>query len=234
VNISDLFADLSFGELATLALASDGDGLITDAGKERVIRFANDGLLKLYARFVLKQNDVVIELVESITNYHLSKKFAQSQAGISTQQHLYIRDLFEEPFSDDVLRITAVFSVEDGELPLNNEGDQRSVFTPQVDVLQVPDPVAGKALSIAYQAKHPVLTLDDLTQEIELPDVLHPALRDWIAYRAFSQIKTQEALADAQTHLSAYTATCNEVVEFDLVSSSVSQTNSRFQQNGWA
>jgi hypothetical protein len=234
VNISDLFADLSFGELATLALASDGDGLITDAGKERVIRFANDGLLKLYTRFVLKQSDVLIDLVEHITNYHLSKKFAQSQAGNTTQTDLYIKDLYEEPFSDDVIRILSVFSSEGGELRLNDENDRCSVFTPQPTVLQVPDPVDGVTLSIGYQAKHPVLTLADLTQEIELPDVLHPALRDWIAYRTFNQMKTQEAQADAQSHLSAYEATCNEVILTDAVSQSQSTTNNRFQQNGWA
>jgi hypothetical protein len=234
MNIQELFADLSFGELSTLFLAQEGNGLITDAGKERIIRFANDGLLKLYTRFVLKQSDVVIELVDSITNYHLLKKFAQSQAGISNQAHLYIQDLFEEPFQEDVIRISAVFSAEQGELPLNNEHDRCSVFTPQVNVLQVPNPVTGKALSIAYQAKHPVLTLEDLTQEIELPEVLTPALRDWIAYRAFSQMKTQEAQADAQTHLQAYEYTCNEVITQDLVNQTVSQTNNRFQQNGWA
>jgi hypothetical protein len=100
-------------------------------------------------------------------------------------------------------------------------------------VLQVPFPVTGRALSVAYQAKHPTLTLTDLTQEIELPEVLVPALRDWIAYRAFGQIKTQESIAASQIHQASYEATCNEVVAQDLVSQSQSQTNNRFQLNGW-
>ena len=233
MNIQQLFQDLSFGELATLSLATSGNGVITDAGKEHIIRFANDGLLRLYSRFLLKQNDVLIEMVDWITNYHLSSKFAESQAGISTQTHLYIKDLPEEPFSDDVIKILNVFR-EDGELPLNNEANALSCFTPQADVLQVPNPENGVALSVGYQAKHPILTLDDLTQEIELPEVLHGALRDWIAFRAYSQVKTQEARIAAQDHAQAYEQACLDVVQNDLVNQTQSSTNNRFELNGWA
>jgi hypothetical protein len=233
MNIQELFADLSFGELSTLSLASDGNGLITDAGKERIIRFANDGLLKLYTRYMLKQDNVIIELVEWITNYHLSSKFAESKMGTSGQKVFYIKDLYEEPFTDDVIRILNVFDSTGSELPLDDEGNPYSLFLPQGDVLQVPNPVQGTPLAIGYQAKHPKLTLDDLHQEIELPEVLHPALRSWIAYRAFGQVQTQEAQVMSQGSLAAYENTCNEVVANDLVRSSISQTNNRFQRNGW-
>lgn len=233
MNLSELFQDLSFGELSSLALADSGTGLITDAGKERVIRFANDALLKLYGRFVLKQNDVVIELSESITNYHLLKEFAQSQSGISAQTTLYIQDTVEEPFQEDVLRIMSVFSDAKGELPLNDENDHRSVFTPQPLVIQVPDVKVGNALSITYQSKPELLTLADLTQEVPLPRVLHSAMRSWIAYRAFAQINTQEAVGIAQMHQQAYEGECAEVVDRDLLGQSVSQANKRFRQNGW-
>jgi hypothetical protein len=233
MNTQELFADLSFGELSSLTLAQEGAGLITDAGKERIIRFTNEGLLKLYTRFVLKQNDVLIETVDWITEYHLLLKFAQSQAATSTQPVLYIKDLYREPFQEDVVRIMSVFNSYGHELPLDDEGDPCSVFKPQGNVLQVPRPVNGAALSVAYQAKHPLLTLADLTQEIELPDVLVPALRAWIAYRTFGQVNTQESQAIAQGHEGAYENTCAEVLQQDLVSTSVSTTSNRFHKNGW-
>lgn len=233
MNISQLFADLSFGELSNLSLSQEGSGLISDAGKERIIRFASEGLLKLYTRFVLKENNVLIEMVDWITNYHLLLKFAESQAGTSTQQHLYIKDTFEEPFQEDVIRIMNVFNGHGCELPLNDEGNCHSVFTPQPHVLQVPHPEEGKPLSIAYQAKHPPLSLKDLNQEIELPEVLVPALRSWVAFRAYAQINTQESQAIAAGHQASYEATCGEVIAMDLVSSSQSQTNNRFHRNGW-
>ncbi|MFP3645152.1 hypothetical protein [Paraburkholderia sp. SIMBA_054] len=233
MNITELFADLSFGELSSLNLAQEGTGIITDAGKERIIRFANEGLLKLHTRFILKQNDVLVEMVEWITSYHLLLKFAESQQGISQQRHLYIKDLWEEPFQEDVIRILNVFDSNGCELPLNDEGNEHSVFTPQGDLLQVPHPIEGMALSIGYQAKHVPLTLADLTQEIELPEVLHPALRAWVAWRAFGQVNTQESQGIAAGHRAAFDDACNEVTAQDLVSTSQSQTNNRFQRNGW-
>lgn len=234
MNITELFSDLSFGELSSLSLAGEGNGLITDAGKERIIRFANEGLLKLYTRFILKQEDVLIEMVEWITNYHLLKKFAESSAGTSSQLVLYIKDLYREPFEEDVIRILNVFDSYGCELTLNDEGNIRSLFTPQGNVLQVPHPVDGVALSIGYQAKHPTLTLANLSQEIELQDVLVPALRAWIAYRAFGQVNTQESQAIAQGHQASYEATCNETLQNDLVSTSLSTSSQRFNKNGWA
>jgi hypothetical protein len=233
MNIQELFADLSFGELSSLTLAQEGAGLITDAGKERVIRFANEGLLKLYARYVLKQNDVLIETVDWITQYHLLRKFAESSAGTSTQPVLYIKDLYREPFQEDVIRILSVFNSYGCELPLNDEGNPLSVFTPQGNVLQVPRPECGVALSVSYQAKHRLLTLADLTQEIELPEVLRPALRAWIASGIFGQVNTQESQAMAQGHLASYEATCSEALQQDLVSTSTSTTSNRFHKNGW-
>lgn len=234
MNIKQLFADLSFGELSTLSLAQDGNGYLTDAGKERVIRFANDGLLKLYSRFVLKESEVLIEMVEWITNYHLILKFAESQEGNGQDYH-YIKDLPEEPFKDDVIRILQVYDGDGRRMRLNDDANPLSLFTPQAKVLQVPNPLAGAPLAITYQALHETLVLNEaMDQEIELPEVLHSALRNWVAYRCFGQVKTQESMAAAQDHLNQFETTCAEVIANDLVGNTTSQTNNRFQLNGWA
>ena len=233
MNITELFQDLSFGELATLSLAQDGNGLITDAGKERIIRFANDGLYKLYSRFILKEKDLLLEMVAGVTNYQLILKFAASQAGISGEVTLYIKDLIWEPFQDDVIRILKVFGNCGEELPLNNDSNFYSAFTPQANVLQITYGQPGDGVSVGYQAKHPLLTLADLTQELELPEVLWPALRQWIASRAFGQMQTQEAQGMAANFEQKFEASCAEVVSLDLVYSSTSQTNERFHLNGW-
>ncbi|WP_244832336.1 DUF6682 family protein [Caballeronia sp. TF1N1] len=235
MNINQLFQDLSFGELSTLSLAQDGNGYITDAGKERLIRFANDGMLKLYGRFVLKESELLIEQVEWITNYHLILKFAESQMATGDQDYYYIKDLPAEPFKDDVIRILKVYDVSGCELKLNDDANPFSLFTPQANVLQVPNPVGGAPLAVTYQAKPAPLVLNEaLDQEIELPDVLHAALRNWIAYRCFGQVKTQESMAAAADHLAQFEGACAEVITYDLVGNTTSQTNNRFALNGWA
>jgi hypothetical protein len=84
-----------------------------------------------------------------------------------------------------------------------------------------------------YQARHKKIASADDEQEIILPDCLHEALRCYVAYQVFSGIATQEASLKAQEHLAMYEALCQDVVQYDLVSNTMSTTNSRFFRNGW-
>ena len=73
MNIEDLFTSLSYGELNNLSMSADGSGSIEESKQPQILLYANEGLLRLYGRFLLKENDVLIEMVEHITNYHLKK-----------------------------------------------------------------------------------------------------------------------------------------------------------------
>lgn len=234
MDVNQLFAELSYGELSNLALANDGNGTITDAAKPRLLIHANEALLRLYTRYVLKTSDVLIELVDHITNYHLLAKFAESQWETSPQEHLYIKDLMREPFTEDVIRILTVFDSYSCPIPLNDPDHEESIYTPQGNVLQVPRPVTGMALSIVYQAKHPLLVLAPTPSVIDLPDVLWGAYKAYIGYLVYNNMNTQEANGIAQEHLNRYETICGEVLMQDLVTTSMSSTNVRFQKNGWS
>lgn len=233
MNLDELYTDLSYGELSNLSMSGDMGGSISEESQPKIIRACNEGLTRLYSRFILKENDVLIELVDHITNYHLVQRFSRS-VGDEEENYRYIMDLPHEPFKADVLKILQVYGDHGVEVPLNDAESYASVFTPQHNVLQVPRPVTGRSLSIMYQASHEKLVDGDNEQEIFLPDVLHGALRAFIAYKIYSQINTQEATAKAQEHLNQFEAVCTEAVEKDLVNTSVSQTNSKFQKRGFA
>lgn len=89
------------------------------------------------------------------------------------------------------------------------------------------------SLSLEYQARHAVLDHCDCEEEILLPDVLLRALKAYIASKVFMHMNTQENTAKGQEHYLVYESICAEVVEKDLVSSSSSTTNVRFQKRGW-
>lgn len=234
MNVAQLFAELSYGELSNLALSGEGSGMITDQAKPRVLVAANECLVRLYTRFILKENDLLLELVDHITNYHFLKKFAESQWETSTQDYLYIKDLAREPFTEDVIKVLAVYDSYGQPLPLNDPDNEYSVYTPQGNVLQVPRPVTGFALAVGYQAKHAPLVLNEaLDAEIVVPDVLWGAFKAYIAYHLYNSMNTQEAKVTAQEHLARYESICSEVVMQDLVSTSLSSTNTRFRKNGW-
>lgn len=233
MNITDLFTRLSYGELTNLWMSSEGNGDILEEKKPAVIQYANEGLLRLHTRFILKEKDVLIEQVSHITNYHLIEKFTESRAPQPDAPYPYIKDLSREQFVNDIIKIHAVYEGGGCQLPLNDAERYDSVFTPQQNVLQVPFPVTGVSLGILYQAKHATLNWEEEETDIEIPEVLESALLAFIGYRVYSGIASPEASVKAQEHLSNYESVCQEVIDRDLVNSSVSTTNVRFGKGGW-
>lgn len=233
MNVEQLFQNLSYGELSNLSMGLEGDGGIEERHQPKIILHANEGLLRLYSRFVLCEKDVLIEMVEHITNYHLVKRFAESNWDPEQEPYPYIKDLGLEPFEEDVIRILSVYDSHGNRLPLNDNERADSLFTPQAKVLQVPRPKDRVSLSVLYQAKHPQLSHETPDQEVALPDVLHGALTAFIASKIYGNMNTAEAIAKGQEHFLHYENICNDAVENDLVSTSISATNSRFHKRGW-
>lgn len=233
MNVEQLFQNLSYGELSNLSMGVDGEGGIEERHQPKIILHANEGLLRLHSRFVLCEKDVLIEQVEHITNYHLLKRFAESNWDPKQEPYPYIKDLGREPFEEDVIRILSVYDSQGFRLPLNDNERADSLFTPQAKVLQVPHPKDRVSLSVLYQAKHPLLSQDNPDQEVALPDVLHGALTAFIASRIYGNMNTAESVAKGQEHFLHYENICNDAVNNDLVSTSTSTTNSRFNKRGW-
>uniref|UniRef100_A0AB39ACI6 Virion structural protein n=1 Tax=Erwinia phage Fifi051 TaxID=3238787 RepID=A0AB39ACI6_9CAUD len=233
MNVEQLFTNLSYGELSNLSLSADGSGSIQEERQPRIILYANEGLLRLYSRFLLLEKDVLIEMVEHITNYHFLKKFTESHHDPESEHYPYIKDLIGEPYEEDMLKILAVYNSLGQKVPLNDNERIDSVFTPRDKLLQVPRPIDGASLSVLYQAKHPTLTIDDLQQEIILPVVLEGALTAYIAYKVFSHMNTDVSSQKAQEHIQIFNNICDEVEDRDMVGSSVATTNARFGKRGW-
>lgn len=229
--VSDLFHKLSLGELSNLSLSGEGSGDILEDKKPRILAYINEALLRLYSRFVLLEDDLILEQLPWILNYPLEMINATTQAPPPAGKHTYILDTEAKPFTGDVIKITRVRNDHGYQIPINDEESPFSVFTPSPQILRVPKPAAGRLLGVDYQAKHPELT--EATDRILLPDTLHKALSSYVAYLTFSHMNTQEMAVKSQEHLSLYEGVCQEVERMDLVNSSSSQTNTRFAKRGW-
>ena len=235
LKLFDLLRDLSHGELSNLSMAGDGNGSITVATQPKIVLYVNDGLLRLYSKFVLKESDVYITLLDTITNYHLIERFAENYTPISVADDepiRYITDLPGERFTGDILKILKVFDVNSQELPLNDINNPDSLFTPQHNILQVLSPLTDAVLSIHYQAMH-VKLAGELSAVIDIPEVLESALRAFISYRVFSDMNTKDSLQKASEHLATFDKLCQTVVDGDLVNTSISSLNTRFSKRGW-
>lgn len=78
MKVVELFRELSFGKLSNLAISNDGSGDIIENKWPQLIQYTNSALTMLHKRFILRENDLIIEQVAHITNYHLTPKYAES------------------------------------------------------------------------------------------------------------------------------------------------------------
>lgn len=231
--IEDLFEKLSYGPYAALYKGTAGSGFIEESAHGQILSHANDALLILFTKFDLIHKDVMIEMDEITTNYHLDRKFSPHQAD-STERRRYILDLPDERFEGDVVKILEVYNSYGFRHPLNDDGNPHSLFTPQKNVLQVPHPIPGQALTVTYQAKHPkLLNNGDLEQEILVPEILVEPLISYIAYKKYTNMVTEGSTAKAQEHLAMFDRLCNEAIQSDAVQTSYAPTNTRFEKGGY-
>ena len=231
MKLKDLLSRLSFAELSNLSLGNEGQGTIKKEDIPKLVTYVNDGLVRIYSRFVLCTKQLLIEQVQHITNYHLITKYAQS-AGADVPWP-YIKDVPGNIFTGDVIRILEVHDIMGREYVLNDKDDPTSLFTPAPQILQVPHPKAGKGLAVLYQARHDYIENDDLEQEIVIPFVLEGALQAFVAYKVFSHMNGQENQVKSQEHLNTYDGICTDVEERDLVNVTFATSHHKLENRGF-
>lgn len=234
MEIVALFRRLAYGELSNLSI-NKGNGELSEEKHPQIIQYANEGLLRLFSRFVLKERNLILVQSSHVLNYHLKREFAESSNSDSVR-HRYIKDCAEQPFKEDVIRILAVYDEEGCQLPLNDKEDCRSLFTPQPDVLQVNNPEDDKQLALIYQARHRILndrTEKIMEQEVDLPFFLESALQNYIAYKVYSHMNGPENIMKGQEYLAAYEAICVDVEQRDLVNQSYHTSHNKLEQRGF-
>jgi hypothetical protein len=232
MKVSELFRRLSLSEFSNLSWAGEGNGTITTAKQPMIVQYADDGLLRLYSRYLLKQEEVMLEQLSWLNEYKIDSKHGLFNPARPASVPGYILDKPGEPFPDDIIKILKVFGPYGCELPLNDEVCG-SLATPQSTVLQISCPVDRQVISVVYQARHVPLTIAP-DAEITLPDVLYPALFAYISSKVFSNMNGAEHVAKSGEQGALFDAICEEVVDMDLVSSSISNSlNRRFGRGGW-
>lgn len=240
MKVSELFRELSYGELSNLAISGSGSGTIITAKQPQVIQMTRKGLTALFSRFLLRQKDLVVEQMAGITTYVLSSKHSWVQG--SAPDDLYIKDTEDDPFKDDLLKVLEVWNVEGFRMALNDRHATYSLFTPTPSTLQVPEPVDGQPFALVYQADHPTLldvapegSLDNflLDQIIDIPHYLNNALQLYVAHKVFSGMTGQENLLKSQELLAAYETDCLRVELGDLASQSSHTSHTKLESRGF-
>jgi hypothetical protein len=234
MKLSEFYSYLTYGELANLKVGGKDVGGIYPQHADEVTSYIQQGLTDIHTRFQLKYNEVIIDLDESITMYRLTRDYAQTNTG-STQSIKYISDSVDNPFTEDVLSIEEVYDELGNELYRNNETKEASVFTPQYNILQVPEPSDETSLSIVYKADHDKLdtsSTDPENLEINVPTIFIRPLALYVGSLAQSAVGTPEANQIAFSKMQEYTALIVDITLNGVIPRK-EWTNERVRINGW-
>jgi len=231
--LSDLFDQLTYGELSQLFLGGVDEAGIAKKDYPKVLAHIRLGLTALYTRFPLRQEEVILRQYEQIQLYHLERRFAATNTE-STEQYKYIHDTEFEPFFGNVLKIDRVFNEGGEELFLNDSSEYWSVHTPAHNSLLIPYPHLENNLSIIYRADHVSIEIENLEPtetEIVIPPSLISALCYFVGSRAYTTMNG-EHLQDGNNYMQRYEQSCLQQEQYGTMNKDET-TQTKLEINGW-
>ena len=220
--LSEIFEQLSYGELAQLNLngASDTPG-ISDANYSRVIASVNMGLTELHKRFLLKEREIELVVTPGMTMYSLAS----------------LNDLIK------VERIYAFVEDEFVELDLNNTAQaynlpEYGARTTDYETLFISPDLKATVLKVIYRATHPQIVkevgyFDPADVTVSLPYTHLEALLYYVASRIHNPIGMNQQFHDGNNFAAKFEQACLQLMDQSL---KVDQhlDNCRLVRNGWA
>lgn len=247
MKLSEIFTQLTYGELSQLNLGGAEAGEISAANYPRIIPHVNLGLTALYKRFMLKEGRLTIALQTGRSTYPLISTYAVANRR-SRETAPFIMDTTAEPFQDDIHKVESVYTDYGYEMGLNDESDVYSCFTPSAHILRVPSAVVAESfdlpeklkttsLTVVYRANHPPIVIkeglfDPTRIEVELPySHLEPLLL-FIASRVNNPIGMTNEFHAGNSYAAKYEASCMQLEQTNLRVDQGSQ-NTKLEKGGW-
>jgi len=235
--LSDIFEHLNYGELAQLSIGgADEDGIPVTA-YPAIVSHLNMGLIELYKRLPLKIKSIQIQEYSSISTYYLQPDFAANSG--SAEPIKYLLDSATNQFTGDILKIERVTSsdaTEIGNLPLNDNNSDNSLYTPAYDALTAYEPDDSTILTVYYRAtptKIVAAGLDPTTTDIPIPDSVLEALVYFIAARAHTNTPALEGQPNVSSmYLQKFEGSLQRIENAALIEND-NTANEKLDSNGW-
>ena len=234
---SELLRRLALGELQNLSMSAGG--VIAAAERPKVILQINNALTELFSKFLLSQKELVINSVDTITQYYLRYEFAQSNLA-SSQPVQYIDDSSIVNWDGRIVKILHVYDAFGRELYMNKAQEPLSVFTPQYDCLQITANHQTEDFYVIFQAVHPIVNYDPAPADPvidtvieDLPPALEKPLELLIASKVYGNMNGEANLTKSALLHQAYEAALLETEFRDSASVSENVSNSKLERSGF-
>ena len=224
MKVQDIIDDLQAAEFSELAI---GDSAFTETNTPRYLKLIQSALTELYSKFLLRQEELVIQIYEGQVNYPLGKEYAVT-SGTADRKHII--DSIYQPYDWDLLQVLGVYDEYGQELNINDPNHICGVFISAYDSVMVPATITARQLSLICRANHQTLT--GLTDEITLPITLRQALVWFIAARIWAARKDELAMNKSVQYTQMYLGAVNDVNNMALaVAGDTVEFN--YQMAGW-
>lgn len=230
MNLTTIFNALTFGELRAHSIGGVKKGGIQPEDYLEIGQHIDFAMRALYTRFPIVQKELLIKSITGQTEYLLTSEFAEQT--VPQDPNWYIVDTVEKPFTDDILRVDAVYDQAGYELPIGDINHTFSVYLPTYRSIQIPF-AAGGNYALIYRAKPVPVNTGDLDEEILLPDTLLEPLLSYVAYRVSKARGGEAGITESRISKAEYESQCQEIEKKNVLNTEVSGTNLNHDINGW-
>jgi len=165
MKVSRLLDYLRFGELSDLAVSD----ITVQANLDKIFSYVNRGLKKVNSELNILEQEAAFAVTTGVYTYEIT-----------------------DPL---ILRVTAVYDQDGTELPLDVEGDPRSVFTSSYNKISFVghrDDPNNKVTSISVIYLKDFSEITDVTDEIAISDGIMEVLTNYVAYLAHGSVNMSE------------------------------------------
>lgn len=238
ITVQKLFDDLANGELAGMAMGNSVIGSITESHYPKIISAINLGLIDLYKRFPIKEKEIKLHQQTGVTLYYLRSDYVGAPGYFTSDA--YIEDDEDDPFEDDLLKVTAAYDEIGTPVPVNNGAFKKTgIFTPSHDIVKMVPADPLKIISLVYRARYPEIVITETFNPTEtnlyIPDAIRKALITFVASEVFSSKASRNAEGEPNVAMSFLYKYENMIkqLENDDVFIDVNDTHSHFESKGW-
>jgi len=237
VSLRELFSMLATGEFSNISLSRNTTGSISESEYPKIIGHINLGLIEIYKRLRLMENEVTLHAVPEVSDYYLREDRIASLAQISQTRYI------ERPANYDgflnIIEITKVFDTLGNELTLNNRFVTPAIIQTSTDSLKITKLEEAQTFQIVYQAYPNKIVLDSSFDPedyiLQIPTTILEALLFYIAYRVYKPTGANNSTVNADKSASyqqQYELSCQKLELYGLGIQDCDQDNT-FETKGW-
>jgi hypothetical protein len=244
--LQELFNTLSTGALANTTF-SGTDGLLKETYHSKIINQVNLGVIELYKRFKLLENELTLHVTPNTRRYYLRADRVAPVTDITDE--LYIEEVLDVDGFLNIIEVLSAYDSNGTEIRMNYTSSVSLYdpdYAPEVptikqiapDILQITDIVSPQIVSIVYQSYPNKIVADDTDPEdyeLNIPDTIVDPLLLFIAAKVFKPMGANDSTANADKSSSyeqQYELACQKLMLYGLA---VQDTTERdiFKSNGW-